>query len=528
MGGEQCLGTCARGATVICLTVLAIRAQGNPPVSQAPPLKLRTEARVVQIEVAVSDAKGRPVQDLAKPNFRVIDEGKVRPIQIFTFNGGVEPPPLPTANARGGLGTAFSNQNVAPTIVSHATVILLDGVNGWFENFAAARKGVVGLLDKVPPDERIAVYAVARNRHLVVVQDYTSDHAMLLQSVTAYIAPAMEPAPPGMENMASAMRDVADRPPPSRDPTKQGVRERDYLRSQASEDVRAAFDALAPRLAAIPGRKSVFWITQGFPPSELRWGRTAWDQTFRGLNQANVAVNTVDANGMGGPVRLWGPGAILSLQEIAEQTGGTAIFHRNDLDEGMAEINAARASYTLGFYLGEKEGDGRFHRLTVKVDRPALELYYRRGYYSGTAPTPDSSQKKAALETALLSPADSSAIGITAEVAATAGKMLVHVKLDLETLTIKQGGSVCTGKVDEMFLLLDASGKQLAKVSDTREFQFPEEARAHYTSEGVALEQTLPLVGGASRLSVIIRDAATGKLGSLTVSLEKAAGPGGK
>jgi len=78
--------------------------------------------------------------------------------------------------------------------------------------------------------------------------------------------------------------------------------------------------------------------------------RTAKPVVFTALNAANVAVNTVDSNRLGGPPRLWGAGAMLTMQQVAERTGGQAYYHRNDLDGAIAEgIAAARDSYTLGF-----------------------------------------------------------------------------------------------------------------------------------------------------------------------------------
>ena len=57
-------------------------------------------------------------------------------------------------------------------------------------------------------------------------------------------------------------------------------------------------------------------------------GKFAWDKTFTALNEANVAVNTVDPTG----VHPRGPG-IFAQEQIAEDTGGRAYFGRNDADE---------------------------------------------------------------------------------------------------------------------------------------------------------------------------------------------------
>jgi VWFA-related protein len=493
------------------------------------PLKVRTETNAVQVEVAVRDAKGQPVPALTREDFKITDEGKPRPIQIFSDNRISAALPGETSAATKLPPHVFSNRGVPPAIAAHSTVILLDGVNGWVDNFIWSRKAVIGLMDKVPPDERIAVYAITGNQGLIILQDYTSDRDLLVRSVSNYLAPMMRSAPPGMAGSgAAALRRApsASQAPAPPNATKESPRETEHALHLASENVRGSLEALAARLASIPGGKSVFWLTQGFPPTELRgMGKAAWEKTFTALNQANVAVNPVDSNGLGGPPRRWGRNAIETMQQIADETGGEAYLRRNDLAAALAEgIQAARDSYTLGFYLADEERDGKFHRLSVSADRPNLQLQYRPGYFAADGANPDSSQGKMPLESALLSPVDSPAIGITADVVTEPGQprgtIRVRLNLDIATLQLVQAGDIFSGKIDEMFLELDAGGKQLGKVSGARELQIPESRRAEIASQGAILTETFPLVEGTARLSIIVRDIATGQVGRLTVPLE--------
>jgi hypothetical protein len=178
--------------------------------------------------------------------------------------------------------------------------------------------------------------------------------------------------------------------------------------------------------------------------------------------------------------------------------------------------------YTLGFYLQEWERDTKFHRLTVKVDRPRLELHYRLGYYPNGEERLAASQKRAPIEAALLSPSDSSAIGITAFLnSGKRGRLRVRVNLDPATLTVDRRGSVWSGKIDELIVQLNDSGRQLAKLSDTHEFRFPANAHFSYETKGVLIDQDIQLAGGVTRLAVIVKDAATGRTGLLTIPLKE-------
>jgi len=162
-----------------------------------------------------------------------------------------------------------------------------------------------------------------------------------------------------------------------------------------AESVRLALVALASSLESLPGRKSVFWITEGFPPDMLQNTylcacANEWKAAFDKLNDANVAVSALDSNGIAGPPRLCGHGGVLVMQKVSATTGGQTYYQYADLSAALSRgIAGTRSSYTLGFYMPTL--DGAYHTLKVAVDRPGVALTYRRGYYDE-----DDSQRGAA------------------------------------------------------------------------------------------------------------------------------------
>jgi hypothetical protein len=292
-----------------------------------------------------------------------------------------------------------------------------------------------------------------------------------------------------------------------------------------SEAVRLSLQALAEKLRALPGRKSVFWLTRGFPPVQLRdMNKIAWGKTFAALNDANIAVNTVDDNTLFGPPRGFA-GAISMMQQVAEETGGQAYFHRNDLDVAMASgIADSRNSYTLGFYLTEM--DGKYHELKVYVDRPGLDLNYRRGYYAQSEAIRDLSARKSDLESALMNPLGSAAVGITATIEVTTGSprgtLTAHLKMDPASLSLKQVAGGFGGKVEEMFIEQNAAGREVGRVSVTKAFEVDAAHKPNYDSHGAMLSQAIPLAPDAVKLSIVVRDSASGRTGSLTIPLHPA------
>jgi VWFA-related protein len=528
--------------------------QAQPLNQDEPPLRLRSDTRLVEVNVSVRDSQGRPVENLKQADFTVTDDGRARPFTIFSFNRGApgRPPFEPSGPPSGRLPVLAGRSGLPPNVFTntggsrqpsagHSTIILLDGVNGWFDNFDKARKGVLGLLDKVPSDERIAVYVLRKGVGLVTLQDYTTDRSKLAAAVAAVIPSGMPPAPPGTE-ADEGMMDEDGAPPVSRPaerasilgndsveysgPPEDGFSsdiEREHAMRLAAEDVRMSLDAFSQQLRDLPGRKSIFWVTQGFPPRQIRKvNQSNWDKTFENLNDANVEVNTVDSNGIAGPPRFWGNAAILAMQLVAARTGGNAYFYRNDLDGAMASgIADSRSSYTLGFYLTEI--DGEYHKLSVHVDRPGLQLNYRLGYYAQDEAARQNSARKAPIQAALLNPTGSADVGIIASVDIAPGKprgtLTAHLTLAPESLSIEQTQAGYTGRVETMYVELDANGKTIGRFTCTAQFTFEAPLKTKFDRSGVMLSRPIPLVDGTVKLQIVVRDKASGRVGTIEIPL---------
>jgi hypothetical protein len=349
-----------------------------------------------------------------------------------------------------------------------------------------------------------------------VVRDFTSDRDLLRESIAAWWPPAYIAPAPGMSRMKS-------RPSPESQPqATQFVQRMDAMTAQIAVD-QGAMDSLdflrliGEHLALLPGRKSLIWVTPGFPPTVLNNKGDLRDNTIAVLNDANVALSAVDTRGVGVLNTIGG------MQQLAEATGGQVYHDRNDIDGAIAEaMEASRTNYTLGFYLAESERDGTFHKLAVQVNRPGLELHYRLGYIadslSAKLPT-----AKEDLDTARLNPVDADAIGVSVRAEVLPGKPRATLRLtmsvDSHGLSLQQNGDASAGKVNEKIVELNERGAILGQTEDTKAFEIPASALEHFHSTGLNWEQKMPLVPGAATVRVIVRDQATGRIGSLTVPL---------
>jgi len=131
------------GAT-LCL-FLAAPQPLLPMLQDGGVLQLRSDTRVVEIDISVRDAQGKPVQGLRQEDFTILDNGKPRAFGIFrTYTVGTGDPAAAQPAQPDALPEAlplqpntFTNLGVPRQPSGHSTVILLDAINGYLNNHAA-------------------------------------------------------------------------------------------------------------------------------------------------------------------------------------------------------------------------------------------------------------------------------------------------------------------------------------------------------------------------------------------------------
>jgi len=160
-------------------------------------------------------------------------------------------------------------------------------------------------MDKHPAQEQIAVYVIAKGEGLLQLVDYRTSReqvqcpwrrSTLVQCFKLLRVWDRE----GMVQDCGKIARHRGLPMPAREISRYrprtppvAPREKEDQLRRGAESVRLSLRALAERLRAIPGRKSIFWVTEGFPPRVMH-DEPAWETTVAALNDANVAVNTVD------------------------------------------------------------------------------------------------------------------------------------------------------------------------------------------------------------------------------------------
>jgi len=103
---------------------------------------------------------------------------------------------------------------------------------------------------------------------------------------------------------------------------------------------------------------------------------------YDALTSAQVSVYPID---VAGPALM--SGRQLSLEQVAETTGGVAFTESNDMTTAVLKsIDNGANYYSMAYIPPDAKYDGKYHKIEVKVDRPGVKLVFRRGYYGDEPP----------------------------------------------------------------------------------------------------------------------------------------------
>jgi len=210
-----------------------------------------------------------------------------------------------------------------------------------------------------------------------------------------------------------------------------------------------------------------------------------------------------------------------TMEELASRTGGKAFYNTNDITKAVASAVAdSRLTYTLGYYPIDEKFDGKFHKVDVKVKVSGAHARFRKGYFDMAEQPQDTSKRKVELRDAVFSPLDATEIGLTVHVAAYApkpGSYEILVKVDPQGIGLQKNNDRWDGKLDVLLIQKDARGNQFNGRDDTLEMQLKQDKYDIVSKEGLTYRQVIEKQPQATQLRIVVRDASSGQIGSVTV-----------
>ena len=216
---------------------------------------------VVLVNVVAKDKHGKPVADLTRDDFVLRDNGQEQKIGLFALEEAGE-----TATAVGSsLGrVTFTNRPAAG--VAAVTAFLFDELNTKIADQELAKKDFLRYLRELPANSRVAVFALGDS--LSLLHDFSEDMASLLAAIEKHknrVNPEVDAAtaPPASANSLTGDQKTTAQWDSFMQSSSQPYV--DYAETVRATRTAAALETIAGHLRGISGRKTMIWISGGFP-----------------------------------------------------------------------------------------------------------------------------------------------------------------------------------------------------------------------------------------------------------------------
>jgi VWFA-related protein len=496
---------------------------------------LHVSARLVVLDVTVTDAKGNFVTGLDKSQFTIMEDKAPQSIRSF------EPPQVHAMPEEPqGKMVVRSSRDLESIGNAPVNILVLDERNTPFQDVAYARQMVEKYLKAQPEvlgSPTMFVSTSAQHR-FTVVHDYTQSRAELLDALKKH----------GNEGDITSLNTIQQA---RKDPAPVGLNE-----------VVAPLVEIADSVRDLPGRKNIIWIGYGYPsvPTEHLTkqqadavktmlhdvtdrlvrarvtlniidpeGTVAHDISSTDVVYQDVAARMVDAAALGSSASYgqeFGPySGAFNFEKFATASGGHLIRGRNDIDALVQRATQDGSKYyTLSYTpTGASEASQNFRKIRIVMKDPTLTARTREGYFGGAVAVDKVTfgEKKQAnpLEFDLATAAQNELVYTALYVVAGRDEKGVAVRVRAQDLKWDAPATEARkAEVTAFVVCYDKSGKNLGQHAKEMTIALRAEDRVNMSSM-VAADMAFAIPASTSRVRVVIRDAATGKLGTADLKL---------
>jgi VWFA-related protein len=506
--------------------------------STSSPFTLKVERNEVPVRVIVRDAQGRPVRNLTKNDFLILDNGKPQVITGFSTEGGARPASAP---ASGAAKPAPAAKPPASQVANRFVAFLFDDLVADFEGLSRGSTAASKYLQtSLKPDDRVAVFTSSGIGNLA----FTSDRIKLQKALSdlrphPYFATTGNECPPLSDyeayqiarlNDSLVLQAVTGRVieclchgnasmcGDAQAEARAAAEKRWSTVENEAVDSLRSLEKLARTISVLPGQRTIVFVSPGFiSGSQLHMISDIVDLAIH----AGVVVNTLDPRGLytvdpqsASDTERLDTEAVLG--ELADGTGGVYFHNNNNLDRGFQEAGGLpEFSYVLVFSPNPLKLDGKYHHLTVRLTAQARQggftLQTRRGYAAPRS-SPDSAQAKREEFYNVLYSRDElnpTLIRIGTSFFKTGpaeAQVTIVAHLDPQVLNLRTENGLHVGEVTFLSVLFDNNGNFVQGLEKQFILHLRDATLAKLRSAGIAVSDQFKVPPGTYMVREIVKD----------------------
>ncbi len=555
----------------------------------SPGFTFRVPVNVVLVNVTVTDKAGRPVKDLTVQDFKLFEDGKRQRIQSFEVESsqleagtnGADAAAKRTGPPTPGAQVVAQESGDRTRLISYFIDDLTARSPRYFFWVVSALQKFIA--EEMGPEDQVGVFSASGHVRI----PFTGDRKLLRERIEDlhigkfYLSRPYRSRCPVMSDM-QAIRIVdghqgidftrafreASRCIEVRDLDPGDIEQ--HVRAEAFHQYSGAQTAIQKMVAALrhhlqtlqhfTASKSVVLFSDGFVPARsMRW---RLDQVVSRALRSRVAVNVVDIRGLytvgfeaanndlarnltGEPISREDFNAGLDmasefsglyrdqtyqrrpLEKLSEETGGILFTDNNDLVAGLGQIsNTQSYYYVLSYASPDQKANGKYHKIRVEVDRPSLELSYRRGYYAPREILSLEDRKNEDIQLALAAPGNFDEIPLQLDYRSSPAqdgrhRLSVFTNVGIAGVPFRQEGERRQNLLHLLLMVYGQDGERVDGSQKTIELNLSESSYRTMLQRGFTTRTDLEVPVGLYNVKAVVRESHQTRMGSLdeTVTL---------
>jgi VWFA-related protein len=395
-----------RKLLVIALAVGQASWPAQAPQAPAARPTFSSTTSLVVVDVTVRDKSGKLVEGLKQNDFTLLEDGKPQKISVFEFEKlaiDPAPPEKPPTLEDADIVPEAPRKMIAteePGKIQYhdkrLLVMFFDLGSMAIPEQLRAQDAALKFLDtQITTADMVAIMMYTAS--LQVLTDFTDNRDQLRDIVNnlpigemAELAGMADDGSDDNEDTGAAF--VAD--------------ETEFNIFNTDRKLQAIEDA-SKKLAALPEKKALIYFSSGIQKTGVE-NHAQLEATILTATKANVVLYPIDSRGLmadppgGGASKAASRGTGIysgsqhntqrqaindsqdTLVSLAADTGGKVFLDSNDLSMGLVQAQQDyRSYYVLGYYTTNTAQDGKYRRITVRLNSDkTAKLEHRDGYYA--------------------------------------------------------------------------------------------------------------------------------------------------
>jgi VWFA-related protein len=513
-------------------------------ISQQSDYTFRAQSELVLVNVTVRDKNGNIVPNLKREDFTVLEDNKPQQVVSFDIENIEAVANQDVAQVKSLAGSwpgatrPTASTSTLDQFKDHRLIVLFFDLSAMEPDDIdrAVTSGEHYVDTQMAPADLVSIVSLGSS--LVVNQDFTSDHDLLKKQLQDFNAGTGQGYEEGTTGSTEGTPDTGQ--PFTADDTEYNI----FNTDRRLEALRS----VAEKLSHLQQKKSLIYFSSGMDrtgienQSELRAAVNAavrsnlaiYTMDLRGL-QALVAGGEAQNASLRGTSAYSGQSMINALNSnfttqetlvtLASDTGGRAFLDSNDFSQVFKGVQQDTSSYyLLGYHSSNPARDGRFRRIVVKVNVPAVKLDYRRGYYAPADYQHSTKEdKELQLQDELASELPTTDLPLylgTAYFRLEANKFFVPISLAVPGSQIPFTRSSDRDKatLDIIGLISDNEHHPITHIRDT--VKLAVDVSSEVRKKNVQYGTTVNLPPGKFHLKFVVRENQTGRMGSFETDLD--------